>query len=372
MGGYPCFRADEIINEYEGKKLDVEIVPQHTRVKIAFPTRLNIMVLDQTKIAPNERMIFPAGEILISVKLFIHVTVEYLGNDNGDIVICDNVRRKVLVNRAYHLMAHILGRTPSIAIDVDDREVMKQSGLGTTGATLGAICAAINELYGNPADRLDLAGYLAANYGEEIDDVNPDELQCMPCFGGSFDGGFFEGSVQIIAGQAVPIMSGEYAGFVVIGIPNDYIPGTAASEVERHSKYLFENPMVSDDAPVVNKAYNANVAYHLLNEAMPQLRNGDISGISRLSFDINFNVEAHSVTDYDWFFPRANEVASNIRYLYDEGFCDGLGKSSTGPAFFALVRDQRQYDEVVKAFQAQNMMTVRTEVCSEAYHVEIE
>jgi len=371
MAGFPRFRATNIINEFEGNISNINKISLiHKQVKISFPTRLNIMVLDQTKIAPNEDMIFPAGEVLISVKKFINVTIKYLNNDRGELVIKDSVRRKVLAHRAYHLITHVLRQTPSLIIDIDDSEVIKHSGLGTTGATLGAVCVAINEMYGNPISRLDLARYLAANYGEEIDDENQEELQCMPSFGGSFLGGLFDGSVLIIAGHAVPIMSGEYCGSVVIGIPEDYVPGTAASEVERHGQYLFENPMVAEDAPVVSKSYNANIAYHMLNEAMPLLRLGDISGISKLSFDMNFNVEAHGVSDFDWFFPRANEIANNIRYLYDEGHCDGLGKSSTGPAFFALVRNQVQYDEVEKSFKAQNMKVISTEVCSETYEVE--
>lgn len=117
-----------------------------------------------------------------------------------------------------------LGVPTSLSISVDESNVIKHCGFGSSGAILGAICSSINELFGNPISNLDLITYIASNYGEEVNDNNKDRLKLVQCIGGSLSSGLTKGGIQVIAGMATPIMSAEYIGKVVIGVPNDFKP----------------------------------------------------------------------------------------------------------------------------------------------------
>ncbi|MCD8146605.1 MAG: hypothetical protein LUD84_04915, partial [Clostridiales bacterium] len=136
MYGYPIFKVGEVINKFGGSVLDKQLELVHPKVKITFPTRLNTLVLDQTKVVPNPQMLYPAGEVLISIWNPVIVEVSFLGNFDGDISITGTIKRRGLVVHAYHLMCQALNRKPSLAIYVDDSRVKKHVGLGSSGAIL--------------------------------------------------------------------------------------------------------------------------------------------------------------------------------------------------------------------------------------------
>ena len=177
------FKAGTVFNEYKSPRKSKLV---YGTVTIDFPTRLNAMSIDTSAIATNDNnMSFPAGEVLASIKKFVKVKTKYLGNKNGNLIIGENTKRKALVNHAYLLMCQALDNSPSLSIDVNDDEVLKHCGLGSSGAIISAVCSSINELYGKPIKNLDLISYIANNYGEEVQDNDKDNLKLVQCIGGS-------------------------------------------------------------------------------------------------------------------------------------------------------------------------------------------
>jgi predicted sugar kinase len=101
---------------------------------------------------------------------------------------------------------------------------------------------------------------------------------------------------------------------------------------------------------------------------LPQLAYGDISILSDMVFNLRFT--NGGIQECSFIFPRVNEIAANIKHLYESGKCDMLSLSSTGPAFFALVSNENDEKECVKQFKKQNMMIIITSACNETYFVQ--
>jgi len=303
---------------------------------------------------------FQAGEVMASIKKPINVTTKFIGNNNGQLVIGDKTKRKALVNHAYLIMCQALGNSPSLSIDIDDELVMKHAGLGSSGATLGAVCASINELYGSPIDNLDLISYIANNYGEEIEDDDRENMKLVQCIGGSIADGLTEGGIAIITGNAVPIMTANYDGNAVVAIPEDYVPLSAKELMEREEAHMsgFQE---------YGEKYASDVAYKVLHRGLPQLCKGDMSAIADAAFDHRFN--RGSIQNCSFVYPRVNEIAKNVRHLYENGDCDMLAMSSVGPAFFALVDNKEDELRCLDTFAKQKMSVSTVSVHNGTYDI---
>lgn len=171
MNDFPIFKAGTVFNEFGGIRKKSKLVCKH--ISLDFPTRLNAMTLDDlaTVSGNDNHMSFPAGELLVSIDKPVRVVTKFLGNNDGYLKISNSTKRKALVNHAYLLMCKALDVSPSLSIDVDESNVIKHCGFGSSGAIIGAVCSSINELFGNPIKNLDLITYIASNYGEEIKDI---------------------------------------------------------------------------------------------------------------------------------------------------------------------------------------------------------
>lgn len=360
MNDFPIFKAGTVFNEFGGICKKSKLIFKH--VVLDFPTRLNAMTLDDlaTVSGNDNHMSFPAGELLVSIDKPIRVVTKFLGNNAGCLKISNTTKRKSLVNHAYLLMCKALDISPSLSIDVDESNVIKHCGFGSSGAIIGAVCSSINELFGSPIKNLDLITYIASNYGEEIDDNNQEELKLVQCIGGSLSTGLTKGGIQVIAGMATPIMSSEFLGKAVIGIPNDFKPKSALELMKLEEANM--NNFVS-----YGKNYNREIAYKMLNKGLPSLLHGDISVVADMAFEHRFN--NGSIKNCSFIHPRVNEIAANIRKLYEYKNCKMLAMSSVGPAFFALVGSSQQEQIVTESFMAENMNTTTVDVCNTSYRV---
>lgn len=368
MYGYPVFSVGSMIRKFESKHTPPEAA--HRIVNIDFPTRINAVVLDQSKVAPNKEMIFPGGEILFSVGCFIKVRVTMIDAQSGGITFKGFIQREVLAKHAYDLMCNALGVSPALQVEVDEQHVLKHSGLGSSGAVLAAVCVAINEMYDCPISDLELLQYIVGNYGEEVDDGNNQQLQCNPCFGGSISTGLFAGGIQILSGFATPIFETNYDANVLIGIPNDYIPMSASEEIARHAQYLFGDNNTDDIRAQINEtAMSKNIAYEVIHKVMPSLVHGDLSELGKLSYKFSFGNGSHSVNDTTWLYPRCNAIAKRISRLFTDEYCTVLGISSVGPAFYAVVENERQEEECLSLFESQHLACSLVPIYNNKYQV---
>ena len=363
MENYPQFKAGTVFNELVYAKLKKSELIKNS-VTIRFPTRLNAMVLDATRLIPNDLKVFPAGGVFISIAKPINVKTEFLGDYDGQLVIGGSTKRKALVNHAYQIMCKVLDKYPSLSIEVNDNGIIKHCGFGSSGAILGGVCSSINELFGNPLRKRDLLRYIAGNYGEEIIDDDKDNLQLVQAIGGSLSTGLIRGGIQVLVGNATPIMICSWNGEVVLAVPKDYVSKSAKELIESERKSIYEN----SETQVVTFLDRLSIhedAYNMLHDGLPGLANGDISAVSDLVFDWRFNKGGISVGTC--FYPGVNDIADNVRHLYENKNCAQLGMSSLGPLFYALVNNKKDRNICAETFNNQNMETESVPVCNGRY-----
>ena len=120
-------------------------------------------------------------------------------------------------------MKDVLNFSDSLYIDVNDDDIPKHTGFGSSSSTIAAVAASINEMYGCPIDNNDLIKYLASNHGEEVSDQDEDNLKLVQCIGGGATNGLTKEGIIIIAGHATSIAKMNYDGDILIGLPNDFV-----------------------------------------------------------------------------------------------------------------------------------------------------
>ena len=82
-------------------------IPKYRFVKISYPSRLNAMALDSSKITHNDNLQYSPGEILFKVKLYKEVTIEVTDSPKFDI--SETSHRKPLILHSAIIMRKALG-----------------------------------------------------------------------------------------------------------------------------------------------------------------------------------------------------------------------------------------------------------------------
>ncbi len=358
---FPVFPVGTLFKAFDGKigKLSN---PTGVIVEVDYPCRLNGITIDSAEIALEEKTSFPAGEICFSIDKFVHAKVSAT-NDLG-LIIDETTERKSIVKHACLIMSKILKIRPdfNILVTLDD-EIKKHSGFGSSGAIISAVCVAINELYGKPIKDLDLMKYMANNYGEEVSESDEDNLKLVQCVGGSVGNGLTDGGIIIIAGNATPIMSKKYDAKILIATPKDFYPKSAKEMMELEENNL--NNFVSH-----GKKYAYEIAYNLIHEGMPLLKNDDISGICKIIYRHRF--EMGSIRNCSFVYPEIISIADNMKYLYEKSYCELLSMSSVGPALFIILnKNKEQIAECEKALSELNLEIFSASLYNEKYKVQL-
>lgn len=184
MEKFPIIKAGFIFNEFKG---EIDLLKKHiikNIIELNYPCRLDAMAINPAAVCYNDSMVFTPGEVTISIEQFINVKIKVLSSTGGKLEISDNTRRKVLVKHSYLLICKALNINPSLYIDVDDSQILKHCGFGSSSSTITAVAASINELYGCPIKNYDLIKYLASNHAEEVSDTDLDNLKVVQSIGG--------------------------------------------------------------------------------------------------------------------------------------------------------------------------------------------
>lgn len=331
--------------------------PAKQFVHIKYPSRLGAMTLDPSKIADNNNLVFPAGQISFSIEIFRHV--EATINDSGKITVSRDTARASIVKHAGIIMQKALNFKEGVHLRVTTDYDIRHSGLGSSGSTLAGVMAAINELFDNPIPPLELAQYCAHNYGEEIDG---DEQHLMPVqsIGGSSLCGLINGGIIVVAGEATPIYHRVLPGDtkVVIGIPRDY----KSLDAEKLIRAEVDNIKGFQRS---GNQYADRVAYRLIHEVFPALTLGNLKPCKDLIFD--FRWDMGSIQNCSFVYPRMVEIAESFRDLKEDKRVDIIALSSVGPAFFGLTKTP---DYLVSRFEEQGLSTYVTNIHNGRYLVE--
>lgn len=358
MEKFPKYRYDYIFNPYQGEKIK-EIKLLKDGLILKYPCRLDAMAINPAAVCYNDSMVFTPGEVVISTKKYIVVTIKKIESEN-EFTISKTTKRKVLVKHAFYLMKSILKFNESFYIDVNDDGIPKHCGFGSSSSTIAAVASAINELYGCPITKDDLIKYLASNHGEEISDDDENNLKMVQCIGGGATNGLVESGIIIIAGKATTIAKMKYDGKIIIGVPKDFELKDADYLMEKEEENLYKFKKTGE-------LYSEKIAYNLLHKAIPSIVNGNIKDLADIVFDYRFNMG--SIENCSFVYPNMVNQAKKIRKLYENNKCEFLALSSVGPAYFAIVKNEEQLEECTKTFRELNMNIMITEVNNNSYIV---
>lgn len=359
MNKFTKYKYDYIFNEFDGDlKKDFGLVRESLILK--YPCRLDAMAINPAAVCYNDKMIFTPGEVVISTKKYIIVTIKKIYNEE-ELVISKSTRRKVLIKRAYSLIKSVLKFDDSFYIDVNDDGIPKHCGFGSSSSTIAAVAAAINELYGCPISNEDLIKYLAANHGEEISDLDEDNLKMVQCIGGGATNGLVSSGIVIIAGQATSIAKMNYEGKIIIGIPKDFKVQDADYLMQEEEKNLYKFKKTGD-------LYAEKIAYNLLHKALPGMINGSIKELADVVFDYRFNMG--SIENCSFVYDKMVQQAEVLRKLYENDCCEFLSLSSVGPAYFAIVKNEDQLNKCKNTFESLNMDIMFTEINNNTYVID--
>lgn len=353
---FKCFPAGTIFNSFSKR---IKIRKKNKMVEILFPSRLNAMAIDPSKIAINNNMIFTAGEIFFSIQLYKKVSIKRLPQ-KGVLIINSTNSRNSLITHAVSLMRQALSINDGF--DVSIREVIdfRHSGLGTSSSLIASVACAINELYGNPISPPDFVKYIAQNHVEEVQ-YRDDLVQQVQSIGGSAASGVYDGGLIIIAGENKVIRT--------VNIPNKY---RAVIGIPKDYKYKDAYNLMIDEEMNLNrfiktgKKYGKEIAYRVLHHVLPAMETEylDLETIGDLIYDYRFKMG--SIQNCSFTYPNLLSLANKLAYLKTEKICQVLSLSSVGPGFFAITENT---SECVKAFEKAGLNVMVSKINNKKYKV---
>ena len=354
---FPIVEAGHIFNPFN-EKTRGEVILKKTSIEIQYPCRLDAMAINPADVCYNDTMVFTPGEVVVSLEKFVKVKIIMNDEKGGVLNISATTKRKVLVKHAYLLMCKALNVNPSLNIDVDDNDIPKHCGFGSSSSTIAAVAAAINELYSCPIQNVDLIRYLASNHGEEVTDEDQNNLKVVQCIGGGATNGLTDEGVIIIAGKATTIAKMKYESDVLIGIPNDYVQKDAKVLMELEEKNLWKFKKTGEK-------YSEKIAYDLLHKALPGMINNSIRELAEIVFEYRFNMGSNE--NCSFVYDGLMDISDKIRYLYENKECEFLALSSVGPAFFAIVKDEKQKEKCIEYMKDIKLQVIESKICNTKY-----
>ncbi len=328
----------------------------YRKLVLLYPSRLDAMAIDPSKIDVKKNFKYTPGEILFVVPLFKKVTLT-LRKDSA-IAIDNFSKRRSLIMHSAFLMKRAIGFKEGFDIKVDNENEIKHCGLGSSSSLIAAVACAFNEAYGNPIPRQVLITYLAQNHGEEIDG-NEEYLVPVQCIGGSAAGGIEKAGMIVLAGESVPIAEMKIPASyeVVIGIPKD-VPDLDAAELMAMEKRNLHRFVAT------GKKWGKDIAYLVLHEVLPSVVSNDLSKIGDVIYKYRF--EMGSIENCSFTYPGLTKLCDDLRYLKKDNIADVLAISSVGPGIFAITKNPRT---CIRAFRDRGMKTFSTHIWNGGYRV---
>lgn len=354
INNFDVFKVGTVFNPIRCKKESNRI---GTKIRIKYPTRLNAMAIDPSRITENLNMKYKPGEIVFSTQIFLEIEVEL--TDDKNVIICDSFQdRRTVIEHACSIMSQAIRYDGGFKINIEEYHNLKHCGLGSTGCLQAGISSAINHLFDCPIESSQLIKYLAQNYGEEIDN-DLEHLNPIQCIGGSAASGLHTGGLLVLAGENTVIASGaiDESYKVVIGIPNDY------QFVDSKSQFDEEKDNLDKFLECGNR-YKHEIAYNILHDFLPAIVNGDLKTMGDVIFDYRY--DKGSIENCSYTYPGLVERMDALKFLKEEGHVDILSISSVGPAVFAIGKDMSR---CMDAFRENSMSIIQTKINNDTYKV---
>lgn len=328
--------------------------PLTARVRLTYPSRINAMALDSSKILPS-RGAYLAGELLFACDLTRDVEIEVV-QDGPAVQIAPDCDHPVLTRHAALLMHSALGIRENLRVRATAPDLPAHLGLGSSSGQIAAVAAAVNELYGRPVPPRQLVKFLALNHGEEIDGEKH-HLLPVQCLGGSATAGLIPGAVQVIAGAQVPLLQVDLPEdiHVVLGVPPDPLIWDARASLAAEAAHF-------DAFTSTGRAYGPEIAYRLLHDAWPALTDSDLRPLGSLLFDYRFRMG--SLANCAFSHPDLLATGKDVEHIFTDRLAEILTLSSIGPTFAALTRTPEACEQ---AFTDAGLNTLRCRPVNTGY-----
>ena len=330
--------------------------PILTSVEIIFPTRLNAMAIDPSKISENKNLIYSSGEILFTISIFNNIKVKIASSN--ECIISENSKRKSLIKHAFLIMQKAIGFENGLFIDVNNLSEIKHQGMGSSSNLLASVCVAINEMYGCPLNKEELLKYVAQNHGEEIKG-NKSELNPVQCIGGSAASGFYEGGVLLLLGENLVAKMAdipeEYS--VVLGFPKDF------KEID--SKEALKKELENIEGFIeCGRKYGKSNAYNVLHKFIPAMIEKDVKAMGDVIYDYRFNMG--SIKNCSFLYPKLVKICNKLSELKIKEYAQVLSISSVGPLIFAITKNPKK---CIESFEKENLRTEHVQIYNGKYQV---
>lgn len=349
------FKVGTVFNNL--KSTPKNLSNKYSKVIIKYPSRLEAMAIDPSKIAQNNNLKYTPGQVNFCVKIFKTISIEKTRTARN-IIISQKSKRSPLIRHAAEIMKKALGFHDGLSINVKDDVNLRHCGLGSSSGLIAGVACAINELYGCPIDNRSLVKYLAQNHGEEIDGeenlINP-----VQCIGGSAACGTHNGGLVIIAGESVVVKTMDISNHydVVFGIPSGFTYPDSGYLMNKEKENLHKFLRCGEQ-------YGPTIAYKLFHECFPDIEEGGLTAIGNLIFEYRFHMG--SIKNCSFVYPPIVEISQSLAYLKEKGIADVLTISSVGPGIFAITKHP---DTCEQAFIEKGMNTFRTKIHNGRYEI---
>ena len=324
-------------------------------VRVAYPSRVNAMALDSSKIVPNGDGTYLAGELLVACDLPRHVEVSIV-DDGPAVQTTPDCAHPVLARHAALLIRTVLGVHERLRVRVTAPDLPAHIGLGSSSGQIAAVAAAVNEIYGRPIPARRLVRFLARNHGEEIDE-DLHHLLPVQCLGGSAAAGLIPGAVQVIAGAQVPLLQAPLPDgmHIVLGMPHEPLNWDARASLAAEARHF-------DGFITTGRTHGPEIAYRLLHDAWPALIDGDLRPLGHLLFDYRFRMG--SIANCAFSHPDLLITAAKLEHIFSDQLADVLTLSSVGPTFCAVTRTPGPCEQ---AFADAGLRTLRCRPANSGY-----
>lgn len=298
------------------------------KIIISYPSRLDSACTDPGKlysVTPQDR-IYPTGQINFCADICKEISVSR--RDDNEIVIDGNYHRKSLILHSAILMQKALGATTGFNITVNADIDLRHCGLGSSASVIQGVGA--NE-----------------------------HLVVVQSVGGSGVCGHFGGGLIIMTGKAVPIVRVSLPEDlkIVFGIPNEYTHPDANSLIAKEND-------VSENFEKASEDYSREIAYRLLNEAIPELVDGNYKPMKEFIFDYRWDMG--SIKNCAYAYPAIAELAEKMRHLRNDDDIDFIFLSTAGPGFCMITKKVNKAKEI---FEKLNMKTIVANIHNDKYKI---
>ncbi|MDO8557544.1 MAG: hypothetical protein Q7R98_03755 [Candidatus Jorgensenbacteria bacterium] len=325
-------------------------------VVLDYPSRLNAMAIDPSKIVMSKDFRYTPGEVIFSVPFFKRVSISV--RHDQEIVISKSSKRHALIMHAVLLMKSALHFKDGLNVDVENSEELRHCGLGSSSGLLASVACAINEVYGNPVDKKTLIAYLAQNHGEEIDGDNF-HLNPVQCIGGSAAAGLCKAGMIILSGESVPIatMRVPKTYSIIVGIPKDIRDADSRILMGKEKKNLYK-------FVATGRKYGKIIAYNILHRMLPAMVMRDLKAIGDVIYEYRFKMG--SIKNCSFTYKNLPKLCKRLEYLKNDGIAEILSISSVGPGIFVITKQPKLCE---RAFRSERLKIYSWAVNNDGYKI---